>query len=685
LKNSITSFIFTITFFCVAYSQTGSGSIPNQTIDTIVISSSRIKSTIQQIPAAVSVIITSKEDATRQQLSLQEYVQQVPGLFTQNANNFAQDLRISIRGFGARSSFGIRGIKLIVDGIPETTPDGQGQLDNLNLGIIDRIEITKGASASLYGNASGGVIDITTTAYDTLVGNTTSIKAGVGAFGFQNYQATATIGDATANYTFHGNYASSDGYRDQSGFEQINTNFKGQFKINDNTYLTAILNYADSPQADDPGGLTLEEVNTKRRQARDRNIQFNTGEAITQFKVGTSLAWNASKNATVNAYAFYSNRQFNGLLPFEFGGIVDLSRNYLGQGTSITYKKNKNTIRVGYDVAYQNDRRNRFRNLDGEEGDQTLGQHEKFTNLGVYITDHFELGKLLVTAGARFDYNKLSADDDFLDNGDDSGSITLNAFNPSIGVSYAFAKALTPYINISTSFETPSLSELSLNPDGSAGFNDNLKAQKATSFEIGVKGVAIKKLSYQVAVFSIATKDDLVPFELAQFPDRDFFRNAGKTDRLGLEVEASYNALPIGNGWLNVTGSYTYSDFTYDEFETPNGNFKGNFLPGIPKNIASLGLQYAGDHGFNASIHTNFIGEQFAQDSNETTIDNYELVNVRASYQMSFRDASLKPYLGINNVLDQKYTDNVRINAFGGRFYEPAPGLTIFGGITIEF
>ncbi|WP_405250990.1 TonB-dependent receptor family protein [Dokdonia sp. Asnod3-C12] len=683
MKNIITSFICSIAFFYGAYSQTGS--IPNQTIDTIVISSSRIKSNVQQIPAAVSVITTSKEDVTRQQLSLQEYVQQVPGLFTQNANNFAQDLRISIRGFGARSSFGIRGIKLIVDGIPETTPDGQGQLDNLNLGIIDRIEITKGASASLYGNASGGVIDIATKSFDTLEGNSTSVKAGIGAFGFQNYQATATIGDANTNYTFHGNYATSDGYRDQSGFEQINTNFKGHFKLGENTSLTAILNYADSPQADDPGGLTLEEVNANRRQARDRNVQFKTGEAIEQFKVGTSLAWNRNENTTVNAYAFYSNRQFNGLLPFEFGGIVDLSRNYLGQGTSITYKKNKNTIRAGYDFAYQNDRRNRFRNLDGEEGGQTLGQREKFTNLGIYVTDHLSLGKLLITAGARFDYNKLSADDDLLDNGDDSGSLTLNSFNPSVGVSYAFAKALSAYMNVATSFETPSLSELSSNPDGSIGFNENLKAQKAASFEVGLKGTIASKLQYQLAAFLINTKDDLVPFELAQFPDREFFRNAGKTKRHGVEVEASYRALPLGNGWLNATGSYTYSDFTYDEFETPNGDFDGNFLPGIAKHMSSVGLQYAGSNGFNASVSTNFIGEQFAQDSNETTIDGYELVNVRASYETLFREVRLKPYIGVNNVLDQKYTDNVRINAFGGRFYEPAPGLTIFGGITLEF
>lgn len=669
--------------FWSAYSQTGS--IPNQTIDTIVLRSSRIKSTIQRIPAAVSVMTTSEEDATRKQLSLQEYVQQVPGVFTQNANNFAQDLRISIRGFGARSSFGIRGIKLIVDGIPETTPDGQGQLDNLNLGIIDRIEITKGTSASLYGNASGGVIDITTTSFDQEIGNQSSFKAGVGAFGFQNYQATASIGDSIASYVIHGNYATSNGYRDQSGFEQINTNFKGRFKIGDKMHLTTIFNYADSPQADDPGGLTIEEVEGDRRQARSQNVQFKTGETVKQLKLGASLEWLTNKNTTIDAYAFYSNREFDGLLPFEFGGIVDLSRNYFGQGTSVTYEKAKNTIRLGYDFAYQNDDRDRFRNLEGELGEQTLGQHEKFTNLGVYVTDHLMLGKVLITAGARFDYNKLSATDDFLDNGDDSGSITLNSFNPSVGLSYAFAKAFTPYANFSTSFETPSLSELSSSPDGTEGFNRNLKAQKATSFEIGFKGDIDRKLTYQVAAFLINTRDDLVPFELEQFPDREFFRNAGKTRRKGVELEAAYRALPLGNGWVSAIASYAFSDFTYDEFETPNGSFDGNFLPGIAKHISSLGVQYVNDNGINLSLNTNFVGKQYAQDSNETEIAGYELVNFRASFNTLFRETTLRPYVGVNNVLDQTYTDNVRINAFGGRFYEPAPGLTVFGGLLLEF
>ncbi|WP_038598941.1 TonB-dependent receptor family protein [Dokdonia sp. MED134] len=677
-KTRIVTLINLLAFASICYSQTGA--IPEQTIDTVIIQSTRIQSTLDRIPAAVSVIKTVPQDATRQQLSLQEYVQGVPGVFTQNVTNFAQDLRVSIRGFGARSSFGIRGIKLIVDGIPETTPDGQGQLDNLTLGIIDRIEVIKGPSSSLYGNASGGVIDIKTRSYDS-ENLGTEIKVGAGAFGFQNYQATAAIGDSLASYIFHANYIQSDGYRDQSGFEQINTNFKGRFALADSLYLTTILNYTDAPQADDPGGLTLEEVNTNRRQARDRNQLFKTGEAISQLKVGASLEWLINKKSSFTTYGFYSNRLFDGLLPFENGGIVDLNRNYMGQGAAYRYTKGHNTLQVGYDFAFQNDRRRRFQNLEGEQGDLSLSQKEKFTNLGVYLTDHFNIDKWLFTAGARFDYNKLSADDDFLSDGDDSGSVTLNSFNPSVGVSYAFAKAFIPFVNASTSFETPSLSEVSTSPDGLSGFNENLAPQKATSVEVGVKGALSNKLRYQVTTFSINTRDDLVPFELEAFPDREFYRNAGKTNRLGVEVEGQY----AFSKNLQARASYTYSDFTYDEFTVGDADYAGNALPGIAKHMSTLGLLYDTEAGFSARVSANFIGSQFAQDSNDTAIDGYELVNVQLSYQTLFREIQIKPYLGINNALDQEYTDNVRINAFGNRFYEPAPGFTMYGGVILNF
>ena len=658
-------------------------SIPVQQIDTVLLQIQRIPILKKQHTAAASVYKSTPQDPSRQQQALQEYIQQIPGVFTQNATNFAQDLRISIRGFGARSSFGIRGIKLIVDGIPETTPDGQGQLDNLNLGIIEKIEVLKGPSSALYGNAAGGVIAINTSRFDTLRGNFSSWKAGVGSYNFQNYQVTAGIGDAKANYVFHANYGSSDGYRDQSGYEQLNTNFKGEFRLRENVSLTALLNYSDSPQAEDPGGLTLEEVEEDRRQARQQNIDFATEESVQQLKAGVSLSWKKSKSTDITGYAFYSNRNFNGLLPFEFGGVVDLDRNYIGQGASINYRKNNNKLKIGYDFGYQNDRRERFRNLEGEVGDQTLNQNEKFTNLGVYLLDHYKTGRWLISGGLRFDYNRLEAADNFLSDGDDSGTQTLNALNPNIGVSYALTgekrnQSTHMFTNFSTSFETPTLAELSANPSGEQGFNEDLEPQKATSFELGIRGNSAK-LQYQIALFYIHTRDELIPFELEEFPGRDFFRNAGTTDRVGAELEGSYL---LAREWKAIF-SYAYSNFKVKDFAVSDvvGDF---YLPGIPMHNANLGITYAREQGFHATLTTNIVGRQFAEDANTVTVEGYQFVNLRTGYVFDYRKASIRPYLGINNLLDQEYTDNVRINAFGGRFFEPAPGIHVFGGIVVQ-
>lgn len=678
------SFGFLVGIIQLGYGQTDP--IPSQKLDTVFIQSSRIKSTLQKVPASVSVYQASPEDATRQQLSLQEYTQQTPGLFAQNTNNFAQDLRISIRGFGARSAFGIQGIKLIVDGIPETTPDGQGQLDNLTLGIIDRIEIVKGSSSSLYGNASGGVINIQT--IDEIEQPFSHWKGSVGSYGFQNFQATGGVNAKNATYIFHGSYTASDGYRDQSGFKQVNTNFKANFNVSDKVTIKALLNYSDSPEAEDAGGLTLEAVQENRRQAREQNVIFDTGEAIRQFKVGLSTIWKRNKYTTVEGYLFYNNRQFDGKLPFEFGGTVDLGRDYFGQGANITYARGKNTLRVGYDFGYQNDDRQRFRNLEGEQGDLTFDQKERFTNLGVYVTDHLEIDRWYITGGVRFDYNKLAAVDAFLGNGDDSDNITLNAVNPSIGVSYAFlpaeqagASTHSIYTSVATSFETPALSELSANPSDQQGFNDSLEAQKATNYEVGVKGLFANALRYQIAIFHIDTRDDLVPFELEAFPDRTFFRNAGKTSRNGVEVEGIY---AFAKAWT-VSAAYTFSDFTYRTFTTPNGVFNGNTLPGIPKHLANFGVQYHSEKGYYAGLQASIVGLQYANDSNEAVVEGYENVSVRGGYSFNYKNATIRPYIGINNLLDQEYTDNVRINAFGGRFFEPAPRFNGYGGVEVRF
>lgn len=656
-------------------------------IDELLISATRIPARLSTIPSSSTIIEADESFKIKQQVSLQEYTRSIPGLFTLNANNYAQDLRISMRGFGSRAAFGIRGIKLIVDGVPETTPDGQGQLDNLNLGIIENIEVLNGPSSTLYGNASGGVINITTT--EKLESNFTGLGFNFGSYGARQLQVTQGIHGTNTDFILHGNYSSADGYRVQSGYQNLNFSAKVLHDLSEKSRLKFNVTYLNSPKADDPGSLNLESVQEDRTQARDRNVTFKTGEEIKQFKSSVLFESDLNVDSKLGSYAFFSTRDFTGRLPFGFGGVIDLSRKYLGHGSSITKSKRTengiNKLQIGYDLAYQSDARLRFFNLDGEQGDLTFDQQESFFNAGLFVLDHYQVDKLYLTGGLRLDINRLSAKDKFLGNGDSSGSINLSAINPSLGISYQLGNQNFVYANFSTSFETPTLSELSNNPDGSEGFNPDLGAQKSRNLELGFKGTLnpdeASSLQYSVAIFKITTSNDLVPFELEAFPDRDFFRNAGETNRFGLEGNLIYS---LGHGWKSNL-SLAYSDFKYTSYELGSGDFSDNNLPGIPNFFGTLSLTKAVANGLLLDAQLIQVGELFANDSNETVVPGYSLINLNLGYQLQTNKMSIVPYIGINNLLATEYFDNIRINAFGSRFYEAAPLRNFYTGLKINF
>ncbi len=645
-------------------------------IDSVTINASRLAEPQLILPLASTKLSFIETQNIRQQLSLQDYLQEVPGLFSLNANNFSQDLRVSIRGFGSRSAFGIRGIKILVDGIPETTPDGQGQIDNLNLEIIKDIEVIRGPSSTLYGNASGGVISIQTLDFvkeDFIKGAMT-----IGSYNFQKFQILSGFQKKNSTYIFQGSQTKTDGYRDQSGFKNNSFNGKLKYRLSEKSKLNFNINYTDSPKAEDAGGLTLDELNSNRRQARRRNIDFKTEEFVSQFKVGGNFAYELNEKMTFATYAFYSYRDFYGKLPFEFGGIVDLKRNYFGNGSSMNFNSAKNKLKIGYDWAIQNDHRSRFRNLEGDQGDKTLGQLEKFSTIGVYALNHYSLDKFLIRTGIRYDSNNLKAEDDFLDNGDDSGGIILNSFNPSLGVSYKLSSKRTLFTGFSTSFETPALSELSANPSDTGGFNEALKPQKAQNYEIGYRSVNAKQ-RFEAVLFYIHTKDDLVPYELEEFPDRTFFRNAGSTNRKGVELSYQRNL----TNQFKLSTVYTYSDFKYDNYTNPSGDYKGNALPAIPKHKGLMSLLFQGKKLI-AKVEANYIGSLYTNDANSVEVDGYSLVNINIGYKAKLGTFELSPFLGINNLFNTIYNDNIRINAFGGRYYEAAPGFNVFGGLRVQ-
>jgi len=651
-------------------------------LPTVTLQVPRLEGRLLGRPMAVTSLQSSAIFQAQQQLSINEYLNEVPGLFALNPSNFAQDLRVSIRGFGARAAFGIRGVKILVDGIPETTPDGQGQTDNLDLGIVDRLEILRGPSSGLYGNAAGGVISISS--QSKVEQPFLELGTTLGSFNLQQYQVKTGFKTAKSDYIFHVSDTQTDGYRENSGMKSTTWNGQMLHQFAGESSLKLILNYTDSPQADDPGGINAAAVTENRRQARDANLSFQAGEAIEQFKVAAIL-----KHKQLSTNVFFSKRGFYGLLPFENGGIVDLKRNYWGHSLQYTLgkldssddSKVSHRFQIGYSIAQQSDDRARFNNLEGKQGDLTFEQTESFSNLGLYLLEELQLTRgWSALISLRYDRNQLEAKDRFLNNGNDSGDIQFSSFNPSIGINYELAQNTHVYGQFSTSFETPALSELSNDPDGEGGFNTELLPQSAENIEFGLKGVVQGKWQYELTYFHIRTKDEIVSFEIPFFPGRDFFRNAGETTRDGIETSLLY---AFAKRWrMNLT--YTYSDFSYLTYINGGNDFSGNELPGLPKHFGSASLRYIAPGGFFARIQTRFVGELFANDANTASDPGYTLVNLNLGYNVAVGKWKFMPFVGLNNALDATYNDNIRINAFGGRYFEPAAGTTVFGGLRIR-
>lgn len=650
-----------------------------ETLDEIVVSATRLETTVRDAARSISVVDKERIQNGTQQLGLDEALAGVPGLYMQNRYNFAQDLRLSLRGFGARSSFGVRGIKFVVDGIPETLPDGQAQVDSIDLGSASRIEVLRGPASSLYGNAAGGVIAI-----ETELGEGPAFVEGSiagGELGYSNVGLKTGGQWGSADYLLNLSHLELDGWRDHSEARGTILNSKLRMPLNDDQLIIAF-NYSDQPTSNDPGGINAAQAAAAPRSARDLNLQYDAGEALDQQRLGLVYE-RARDSGSLTLRNYYTWREFAGKLPFNGGGIVEFDRFVYGLGAQ--YRLG-DVLPSGWDLAFgvdldrQDDDRRRFNNENGSYGDLSLEQQEQVSSSAVYTQAQYALNdRWSLSAGLRYDEVRFDVSDRFLSDGDDSGEVTFDQLSPSIGVNAKFGRHIL-FANWSSAFETPTTTELA-NPDASGGFNTALEPQRADSFELGFK-TGTDDLFFEVAAFLIDLEDELVPFELAAFPGRTFFVNAGRSDRTGIETAVSWE---LDNG-LGIDASYTWSDFTYDAFIDENGNdFAGKHLPGLPEHFAYLGLNYRSPQGITTILEANYSGDLFADNANAAKVDAYVVSNLRIYHEFTAGSWRVRPHLGINNLFDERYNSNIRINAFGGRYYEPAPDRNVYVGIVVGF
>jgi iron complex outermembrane receptor protein len=647
----------------------------------ITVSATRAENPFATVPYSIGYAAKEEIQRANRQLTLAETLEGVPGVFIQNPWNFAQDTRIAIRGFGARADFGIRGIRLLVDGLPATTPDGQGEVDGLDLGSAARIEVLRGPGAAFYGAASGGVILVKTE--DPPSRPFTEGRLTLGEDRFRHWQAKLGGTSGDIGYLLSGGYLETDGYREHSETENRKLNGKVDWRVSSQDKLRLVFNVIDYPLQNDPGGLTREEAAADPRQARERNLLYDGGERVEQQRLGVQYERTLDSERRLKVSLHSTWRDFANKLPFEAGGQVAYDRRFYGARFQYGLDMDRIRVRVGADLDVQEDDRRNYDNVQGERGELALHQDEDVRSGGLYTVFQYEAGERVdLSAALRFDEVVFDVEDRYLADGNDGGERTFREWSPSVGLSWRTAPGLVLFGNASTAFETPTTTEFD-NPDG-GGFNPDLGAQQSRSIEAGIRGTAEKEdlvLTLQASAFRIDIEDALVPYELEEFPGREFFRNAGESRRNGLELAMALQFSRV----FTVEADYTWSDFHYTRFDAPGGDFSENHIPGIPRHFGGVRLEYEPPGGFFALWQTRFVGAMQANDANSSRVDGYIVSDLRIGFRGMSGAWEWEPFLGLDNVFNKDYFANIRINAFGGRYFEPAPDRRVFLGIRVRY
>ena len=635
-------------------------------LDSFVVTASRLPQPKNSIHThTISPIVAALAQGT----SINDFIQAAPGIFTMSKTNYAQDTRITSRGFGARSSFGIRGIKIWVDEVPETTPDGQSQLDNLDYSMLHHMEILRGPDAALYGNVSGAMIKISPTPFDSLNQGFRLRLAG-GSNGFR--QAGIQLVPKSVRWKWHMGYTyqASDGYRAWSKFRNHIGNIRGRY-VKGNHELKILINGVFNPQSQDPGALNEGELSSNPQQARSTNFQYKAGENLHQERI--ALIYKKVNNSTYHQVkAYFLNRQFTNYLGFLSSGLGEIKRKnhgiYLELGNLLSRRK-YNWI-VGADWQYQQDFRSNFDNLEGKKGTLRLAQNELYKDLSAYTLNSYQFtdrwrGEL----NARISGIQTEMNDQFLSDGNQSGSRSIAAFSPSIKLSYQLNREMSINFINSTGFESPTLTELSVNSAGTPGFNPTLENSKTRLYEAHFHFGSSSQKSIDFHWFRILGTNEIIANEIPGSPGRFFYQNTGASRRYGFELSAKW---PIND---NFQLSWNYTNNYHFQLENKRR------LPGIPEYVHQIQLIAEPVKKLVLRMDHQFVGKVHLTSVSEEKVSSYIEANFQSSFTFQIHKREFVFNLGFNNIYNSKYNANIRINAAGNRYYEPAQPINFWTGV----
>ncbi|CAM4471247.1 TonB-dependent receptor PqqU [Klebsiella pneumoniae] len=654
-------------------------------------------------PAAVSVVNGDEMRQAAPRVNLSESLGAVPGLQVQNRQNYAQDLQLSIRGFGSRSTYGVRGLRIYVDGIPATMPDGQGQTSNIDIGSVDTIEVLRGPFSALYGNSSGGVINVTS--QTGTQPPTVEASSYYGSFGTWHYgmKATGAVGDGShagdVDYTVSTNRFTTHGYRDHSGARKNLANARLGVRINDVSKLTLLLNSVDI-KANDAGGLTADEWRDNPRQS-PRGDQYNTRKNTRQTQAGLRYErqLSAQDDLSVMMYAgerettqFQSIPRAPQLKPSHAGGVIDLTRHYQGIDTRLTHRGEllvPVTLTAGLDYENMSERRKGYENFMmvngapqyGEQGALRRNERNLMWNVDPYLQTQWQLtDKLSLDAGVRYSSVWFDSNDYYITpgNGDDSGDASYHKWLPAGSLKYALTDAWNVYLSAGRGFETPTINELSYRSDNQSGLNFGLKPSTNDTVEIGSK-TRIGNGLFTAALFQTNTDNEIVVDSSSG--GRTSYKNAGKTRRQGMELGLDQQ---FGESW-RLKAAWTWLDATYRTNVCDDASCNGNRIPGIARNMGYASFGYQPEQGWYAGSDIRYMSDIMANDENTAKAPSWTVVGLTTGYKWSYGRMDMDLFGRIDNLFDREYVGSVIVNESNGRYYEPAPGRNYGIGLNLAW
>ncbi len=669
-------------------------------LPTLHVEATRTDTTYLQTPASVFRIDASQVD-TSSQVNLTEVVKGIPSLQLRNRENYAQDLQLSMRGFGARSTFGVRGIRLYVDGIPATMPDGQGQTSNIDLSSLDHVEVLTGPFSSLYGNSSGGTI-LTSTKEGQGKG---SIELSYSGGSHDKSRAGLVLqggakGANEPSYVISSSYFDTDGYREHSGAEKVLNNAKLSWNLGDGSKINWITNYVKI-HADDPQGLTRDQWNANPKQQVPFLKQFNVRKDIEQTQTGVTWSKPINDKNELYAMAYLGNRQVTQYQSIpkstqdasinHAGGVIDFERDYYGADFRWTGKEllPNTTLSVGVALDAMDEDRKGFENFNlvngqpsyGVKGNLRRDEDNTLWNIDPYLQASWQfLPTWRLDTGVRYSNVHYKSKDNYLSNGDDSGKTDYNKVLPSAALSWQILPELMAYVSYAKGFETPTFTEMAYRPDGESGFNFDLTASTSDTYETGLKSQN-QFGDFTLAVFQTKTKDDIV--SAGNSNGRSTFRNADKTLREG--VEFAWNK----KLWRDITAtaSYTYLDATFDADIPALGSIaqipSGNAIPGIAKNQAYASLAWQPSHGLYGGVDVQYMDKVYVNDTNSDVAPSYSVTSANVGYAWVMGDWKVNSFARVDNLFDKNYAGSVIVNDGNGRYFEPADGRNWSAGLRV--